>query len=283
MGDLVLVHDSNKLRNKYKLAIVTEVHVSLDGMVRSCTVGFRQSRSPTKKIKYRSVWQSLQRSVQRLTLLLPVEEQEEGLQVTDGVVRSALLPGGDVLPPGGDCMPPGGDVSLPGGEEPLTGETSKIATEENGHAANDESGIDSGIVMESILSPTADPFHPREMGDHQEKDDSGKEVLDQKIKVLIDLAPRDDISVTEGSSNAAMKTEEEKLRNDLDEKRSSEVPSTADETGAKISPTNDKIDGQEKRSKRGRPRKGLRVPTRRSIRTLERSTAWRQGRSETSL
>ena len=52
VGDLVLVHDSNKLRNKYKLAIVTEVHVSLDGMVRSCTMGFHQSRLPTKKIKY---------------------------------------------------------------------------------------------------------------------------------------------------------------------------------------------------------------------------------------
>ena len=37
-------------------------------------------------MKYRSVWQSLQRSVQRLTLLLPVEEQEESLEVTDGVV-----------------------------------------------------------------------------------------------------------------------------------------------------------------------------------------------------
>ena len=180
-------------------------------------------------------------------------------------------------------MPPGGDVSLPGGEEPLTGEASIIATEENGHAANDESSFDSGIVRESILSPTADPFHPREMGDNQEKDDSGKEVLDQKIKVSFDLAPRDDVSVTEGSSNAAMKTEEEKLRNDLDEKRSSEVPSTADETGAKISPTNDEIDGQKKRSKCGRPRKGLRVPTRRSVRMLERSATWRQGRSENSL
>ena len=52
VGDLVLVHDSNKLRNKYKLEIVTDVHVSQDGMVRSCTVGFRQSRSPTKRMKY---------------------------------------------------------------------------------------------------------------------------------------------------------------------------------------------------------------------------------------
>ena len=121
------------------------------------------------------------------------------------------------------------------------------------------------------------------MGDNQEKDDSGKEVLDQKIKVSFDLVPRDDVSVTEGLSNAAMKTEEEKLRNDLDDKRSSEVPSTADETGAKISPTNDEIDGQKKRSKHGRPRKGLRVPTRRSVRTLEHSAAWRQGRSENSL
>ena len=36
--------------------------------------------------KDRSVWQVLQRSVQRLTLLLPVEEQDEVLEVTDGVV-----------------------------------------------------------------------------------------------------------------------------------------------------------------------------------------------------
>ena len=86
VGDIVLVHNSSKLRNKYKLAILTEVHVSQDGLVRSCTVGFRQSRSPTKNMKYRSVWQSLQRSVQRLTLLLPVEEQEESLEVTNGVV-----------------------------------------------------------------------------------------------------------------------------------------------------------------------------------------------------
>merc|ERR1712237_247093 len=91
VGDLVLVHDSNKLRKKYKLAVVTDVHTSQDGMVRSCTVGFRQTRAPTKKEKYRSVWQVLQRSVQRLTLLLPVEEQDEILEVTDGVVARAQL------------------------------------------------------------------------------------------------------------------------------------------------------------------------------------------------
>ena len=87
MGDLVLVHDSSKLRKKYTLAVVMDVHTSQDGMVRSCTVGFRQSRAPTKWKKERSVWQVLQRSVQRLTLLLPVEEQDEKLEVTDGVVR----------------------------------------------------------------------------------------------------------------------------------------------------------------------------------------------------
>ena len=66
-----------------------DVHTSQDGMVRSCTVGFRQSRAPTKWKKERSVWQVLQRSVQRLTLLLPVEEQDERLEVTDGVVSCA--------------------------------------------------------------------------------------------------------------------------------------------------------------------------------------------------
>ena len=80
----MLVHDANKLRNKYKLAKVTDVKVSLDGLVRSCTVRYRQTRSPTKHKTYQSVWQSLQRSVQRLILLLPVEEQTEDVMVTNG-------------------------------------------------------------------------------------------------------------------------------------------------------------------------------------------------------
>ena len=91
VGDLVLVHYSNKLRKKYTLAVVTDVHTSQDGMVSSCTVGFSQSRSPTKKLKDRSVWQALQHSVQRLTLLLPVEEQVKVLEVTDGVVSRAQI------------------------------------------------------------------------------------------------------------------------------------------------------------------------------------------------
>ena len=91
VGDLVLVHDANKIRNKYQLAKVTEVKVSSDGLVRSCTVGFRQTRSPTKHKKYRSVWQTLQRSIQRLTLLLPIEEQTEDLVVTNGEVHTAAV------------------------------------------------------------------------------------------------------------------------------------------------------------------------------------------------
>ena len=68
------------------MAVVTDVHTSQDGMVRSCTVGFRQSRAPTKWKRERRVWQELQRSVQRLTLLLPVEEQSESLVVMEGMV-----------------------------------------------------------------------------------------------------------------------------------------------------------------------------------------------------
>ena len=89
LGDFVLVHDSSKLLGKYKLAKVTAVKVSHDGLVRSCTVGFRQTRSPTKRKEHRLVWQSLEQSVQCLTLLLPIEEQAEELEVSDGTVNRA--------------------------------------------------------------------------------------------------------------------------------------------------------------------------------------------------
>ena len=69
-------------KKKYTLAVVMDVHTSQDGMVRS----FRQSRAPTKWKKERCIGHVLQRSVQCLTLLLPLEEQDETLVVTEGVV-----------------------------------------------------------------------------------------------------------------------------------------------------------------------------------------------------
>merc|ERR1712237_5591 len=147
VGDLVLVHDSNKLRKKYKLAMVTEVHTSQDGMVRSCTVGYRQARAPTKKDRCQSVWQVLQRSVQHLTLLLPVEEQDEKIEVTDGVVARAQLNSSDrVQSTNVTCV--------------LPDETERDVCPEQQDDDKDL-GFDSETIIESILSPTAEPFCPR--------------------------------------------------------------------------------------------------------------------------
>ena len=217
MGDLVLVHDSNKLRNKYKLAVVTEVHASQDGLVRSCTVGFRQSRSPTKWKKYRSVWQTLQQSVQRLTLLLPVEEQEESLEVTDGVVARVRIREEGRTMEGESRQEICPDQQDKDKEE---------SSEENGHAQNGDSGIVSEKI-DSILSPSAAPFYPKEMGDQQER----KEVPEEKVEVPLNLGPEDDVC-----SSRYLGSEKEKLRNDLNE-NCREVPSTEDvEANANIRP-----------------------------------------------
>ena len=137
---------------------------------------------------------------------------------------------------------------------------------------------DSGIVSEkidSILSPSAAPFYPREMGDQQER----KKVLDEKIKVPLNLGPEDDIS---SWRYLGSKIEKEKLRNDLNE-NCREVPSTEDvEANANIRPEvklmnsssngnetryndddrfplEDEARDQEKKAKVGRPHKGPRI------------------------
>ena len=133
--DLVLVHDSSKLRGKYKLAKVTAVKVSHDGLVRSCTMGDRQTRSLTKRKEHRSVWQSLERSVQRLTLLLPVEEQAEELEVSDGMINRAEE--------GGDCH-----------------DDSKAS-----HQNKTDDVEASGSTIATTLNPSATVFHPQQKGE----------------------------------------------------------------------------------------------------------------------
>ena len=74
-------------KGKYTLAVVKEVNLSRDGLVRSCTVQYRIPNP--KDVVRRYTWGkevTLKRSVQRLTLLLPVEEQSKTLLVRDGQV-----------------------------------------------------------------------------------------------------------------------------------------------------------------------------------------------------
>ena len=94
VGDVVLVHEPGPLKRKYFLVKVGSVKKSDDGKVRSCTV--RHAVFP-KKSKLDCVhgrqWIQVTRSVQRLSLILPVEEQDGSVVVVDGEVRTGLEDG----------------------------------------------------------------------------------------------------------------------------------------------------------------------------------------------
>jgi len=116
-------------------------------MVRSCTVGYLQARAPTKKEGCRSIWQVLQRSIQHLTLLLPIEDQNEQIEVTDGVVTRALPTDSDSVQFEDD------DCELPDETERDT----NLERLDNG----EDVSFGSENRIESILSPAADVFVPR--------------------------------------------------------------------------------------------------------------------------
>ena len=76
VGDIVYVADSNVVRGEYRLARVIEVHPGSDGIVRRVTVRYVIYKSIGKDMKLRDGRIiSVERSVQRLALIVPVEEQ----------------------------------------------------------------------------------------------------------------------------------------------------------------------------------------------------------------
>jgi len=86
-GDLVLVHDKSAFKGKYLMAIVDSVKISNDGRVRSCTVKYRNSDSKDRPQEYTGGKEiKITRSVQRLTLLLAVEDQESKLVTCENSV-----------------------------------------------------------------------------------------------------------------------------------------------------------------------------------------------------
>lgn len=93
IGDLVMLSDSSPIKAKYKLGLVKDVHPSADGRVRTVTVGYViiqkgvQSEDKVQRI-------TVKRTVQRLSLILPVEEQTTLLEVEDhGAVVSIVKAG----------------------------------------------------------------------------------------------------------------------------------------------------------------------------------------------
>ena len=86
-GDIVLIHDKSDLKGKYVLGMVEEAKISDDGLVRSCLVGYTVPYNKDPVGRYSGGRRIVvSRSVQRLTLLLPIEEQSEKLVVENNVV-----------------------------------------------------------------------------------------------------------------------------------------------------------------------------------------------------
>ena len=81
VGDVVLIHEKSPVKGTYKLGLVESVKVSHDGLVRSCVVGYRNSRRDLMDNSSGGRKVSVTRSVQRLSLLLPVEEQNVKLEI----------------------------------------------------------------------------------------------------------------------------------------------------------------------------------------------------------
>ena len=81
---MVMICEKTKVKGKYRLAIVDDVKVSRDGNVRSANVRYTLvGTSPQGK----EIQQAMQvhRSVQRLCLILPVEEQSSEVTVNEHV------------------------------------------------------------------------------------------------------------------------------------------------------------------------------------------------------
>ena len=66
-GDVVLMQDANCLRGKWKMAIVTSANPSGDGKVRHVTIKYKSSENIEIQVE---------RPVQRLILLVPVDEED---------------------------------------------------------------------------------------------------------------------------------------------------------------------------------------------------------------
>ena len=82
VNDVVMICEKTKVKGKYRLAIVDDVKVSRDGNVRSATVRYTSIRTSPQGKETRQAIQ-IQRSVQRLCIILPVEEQSAGIEVDE--------------------------------------------------------------------------------------------------------------------------------------------------------------------------------------------------------
>ena len=81
-GDVVMICGDSKIKAKYKLGVVDDVIVSADDVVRSATVRYVNIRKNAKGVD-QVTHICVNRSVQRLSLILPVEESTSPVVVKD--------------------------------------------------------------------------------------------------------------------------------------------------------------------------------------------------------
>ena len=80
--DLVMICEPTKIKAKYRLGVVDDVKTSNDGCVRSATIRYVCiQKNPRGEDKVQTI--RVRRSVQRLSLILPVEEQSTNLEVKE--------------------------------------------------------------------------------------------------------------------------------------------------------------------------------------------------------
>ncbi|XP_014676964.1 PREDICTED: uncharacterized protein LOC106816843 [Priapulus caudatus] len=76
VGDLVLVADANAVRGSYHMAVVSGVTKGSDGRVRTCAVAYKNFPASEKLDAYGGAkYTAVRRAVQRLVVVLPVDEQ----------------------------------------------------------------------------------------------------------------------------------------------------------------------------------------------------------------
>ena len=84
-GDIVLVQYKTKVTTVWKLGRVSQVFPDKHGVVRTCEVVFRPKQRGDRLLPYKGKpMYSLRTAVQRLCILLPVEEQGKPVVTTSG-------------------------------------------------------------------------------------------------------------------------------------------------------------------------------------------------------
>jgi hypothetical protein len=79
-GDVVMIIEPSKLKCKYKLAIVEDTKISRDGHVRSAVIKYNNVTQVGNKVLHATPVR-VTRSIQRLVLVLPIEEQSQQLMI----------------------------------------------------------------------------------------------------------------------------------------------------------------------------------------------------------